>query len=305
MKKNIVLILVLSFLFSFLSCSKPNNDKKKWKVLEKQEYKVKINAKKLSSNIYELEKLIFAPLFYFEKDKSVSGFDQEISYISKTKTDDKERVLNLSDTTRYRRDDKNNFDLIYKNNHNEGWEMIWKDNFLFRKLLGGEFMKTVSMGEHNFYKETQFAMLPDIYKIFRNFATIKNSQTAQLEGKDTKLITILFSNTKKTKKPLPKKTHLQNIFGLEEIRKETLTKKLSKQKKSQVNGTMKLWVTNNKILKMEINISFKLEKEKTLFSIKGYRNLILNQKLEVKTPPFKPEYHRRTLDATQNIMEKH
>ncbi len=308
MKKSVFVFFVLFSVISILfpSCSE-NKEKveSKWKVLDKEEYKPAINEESLYSSLEELEKVLLAPMFYFEEGGAIKGFTQKISYTAKSKVEEGDRVLVLNETVKYSRDEEGNFLLSYQNEDSQGWDMIWKDNFLYRKMLGGEFSKTFSMGEHRFYKESLFTIMPEIYSIFRENAKISSAKGTTYNNESVQKVVIKFSDDKNKRSPLPEKKYLQNSYGLEEMKNDKLIADFQKKDKKQINGELTLFVSSSKkVLKMEMDLNFVFTEENVTFNVKGERELSTEGAGKIAAPQFAPEYHRRSLDATKNIMEE-
>jgi len=196
--------------------------------------------------------------------------------------------------------------MSYSNNHHEGWDLVWKDNFLYKKMLGGEYSKNVSLGEHLFLKENLFAVLPEIYTIFRKNARIKGVEDKFVRDVPCKHVTILFGDSVEKRRDLSPKKYLQNSFGVEEMKNDRMIGAFSKMEKSEIAGTLELFVTADlKLFEMRMDLSFLFSAENVKFTIKGKRELrSLADEEVIASPEFIPEYHRRTIEAAKNIMEE-
>ena len=166
------------------ACSDGNkNVESKWRVLNEETYEPKIDENQLYTSLDELEKLIVAPVSYFRDKNGIYSFSQSMDYetVSVIKTNDEEgneksseRKLELHESSKYRSDKSGNFSISYQNNKNEGWDVIWRDNFFYRKQFGGEFTKTFSMGEHISLRDNLFGAIPSIYLMLRDHASIES-----------------------------------------------------------------------------------------------------------------------------------
>ena len=305
--KHITLMFLMVFM---LACS--NSDDKsgsKWRLLSKEEYSPNINSGKIANSLDELEKLIFAPMFYFEKESSVKSFSQNFSVTTASKNKDKKtgrmvaRKLDHVEEVLYSRDLKNNFKISYVNNQHEGLDMIWKDGFLYKKMLGGEYVRAVSWGEHTYLKESYFKMIPEIYSMFRENAEIFGSKDIMVNDKACRNITVRFGDKKIERIALAKRKYLQNSFGIEEMKNDKLVTIFRGKKKNEISGELNLCVSGkNRVVKLDLNLSFLLE-EGVQFIISGQRELSEKAIYDVVIPEFNKEYHRRVIDAAKNIMK--
>ncbi|MGI6393533.1 MAG: hypothetical protein ACOX2F_02185 [bacterium] len=301
-KATIFFIFIALFIASCSSKESPTEGK--WRVLDEQEYAPDINKDKVLSNLDELEKLIFAPTSFFKEKNSVHSFNQQMIYTTESVVNDDERELSLEETTSFLSDKKGNFEMEHSNSNDEGWSMVWKENFLYRKQLGGDYTKTISMGEHNYLKESLFNSIPSIYAVLRNNADIKSYDKKKIKGKTVDVVEISFSDKKVKRNPLPDKRYLQNLQGVEEIKNDQLIDDFSKKEKKNIKGSMTLFIDEElSVLKMAINSSFELKNEEIAFKIEGERTLSTKVAEQIKIPEYNEEYHRRTLDATVNIMK--
>ncbi len=300
-----IFILALFFLTLIISCGKRDSDvDSRWRVSDKVDYNPQIDRKQLFTSVLELEKLLFAPLDYFEEHGEVFSYNQNISFLTQKFDEGKKRSLSLEEKSSYSRDKSGNFLLRYSNNHHQGWDMVWKDNFLYRKMLGGEYTKTFSMGEHSFYKESLFRMIPDLHAAFRGHASVKEHSDTLYKGKAVTVVTMNYDSKKRVLPALEDKKYLQNSFGVREMKNDELIRSFSKRDYSGVDGFIKLYITpENIVLKVEFELSFKVENEKVGFRVAGERELFNSplDQIEVARPV--PEYHRRTFDAAKNIMQ--
>jgi len=295
-------LAILSCAVALLSCSAKDDKpvESRWRMLDTVEYKPDFDEGRLFVSLDEFEKLLLAPLAYFEGSPSVRGFSQEMTYRTESTTDKQTRRLELAEKTQYGRDEKGDFHLAYMNERNEGWDLIWKEGFLYKKLLGGEYVRTYSAGEHTFYKETLFRAMPDLYTIFRTRAEM----TSAAAGTGRR-VTIRFSDKEIPRGPLPPKRYLQNAYGGEEMNNDRLIATLAGKKFAQVSGTLDAEVTAGLLVRrLTLDLSFTVADEDVSFTVRGERSLSDKPRLEVAAPPFVPEYHRRSFDAAKNIMEK-
>jgi hypothetical protein len=297
------LLLTLLALALFLPGCSGKGDKpveSRWRVLDTVEYQPDIDEGKLYVSLDEFEKLLFAPLFYFETAPSVRGFSQEMTYNTESVIEKETRKLELAEKVTYGRDDKGDFHLAYINERNEGWDLIWKEGFLYKKLLGGDYVRTYSTGEHTFYKETLFRSIPDLYAIFRTRAEISSAA-----GGTTRHVTVRFSDKEVPRGELPPKRYLQSSYGVEEMNNDKLIQTLAGKKFKGVGGTLDAEVTADlKIKRLTLDLKFTVADEEVSFAVRGERLLADKPLLEVATPAFSSEYHRRSFDAGKNIMEE-
>jgi len=302
MMKKFLLLLIVPALF--FACSKDETLERKWRVIDEQVYEPNIDHSKIFDSLDELEKLIYAPLSYFQTKFGIVSFIQDFEYVTNTVVDEKDRELKLSETVGYFAEKEGDFKLIYKNNKNEGWDMIWKDNFLYRRQFGGEFTKTFSMGEHRYLRELLFTEIPDVYTVLRDYAEIKTSKAITRSGVEGHEVIINFSDNKAKRKPLAEKSYLQNFQGTQEMKDDSLLSELGKKKMTDIKGTFKIFLDKDNVpLKMDVNLSFKLSKEDIEFKITGNRKLSDKTSEKIEVPTYNEEYHRRTLDAAVNIMK--
>lgn len=300
------------FKFAFLvivilttGCSSDNKEvEKKWRVLDEQVYAPEIDRELIEASLDELEKLLFAPSQYFKDKGSIMSFVQDIKYQTESEVKGEKRSLLLEEEAKYSSDENGSYAMHFTNNRNEGWDMIWKDNFLYRKQFGGEFSKTFSMGEHIYLRESVFGTIPSIYSILRDHAQIDTSNSKTRQGvKGTEML-ISFVNKKLDREPLKEKLYLQNLQGTEEMKDDTLTASLLNKEKKDVTGSMKVFL-NEDLVPVEISIlaKFTLEEGQVKFSIEGKRTLSSKKTEKIVIPAYNEEYHRRTLDASINIMK--
>ena len=301
--KNIVFIL---FFFVFLvSCSSKENVESKWRVLNDEVYAPQIDETRLFSSLDELEKLIVAPISYFQEKGGIYSFVQNVNYEVSTETADGPRKLVLNENARYSGDKNGNFSMSYQNNKNEGWEIVWLNNFLYRKQFGGEFTKTFSMGEHVSLRDGLFGSLPSIYLIARENAVIRSEKEWKIGSFKGRLVTLAFSDKKEKRAELPKKKYLQNLQGTEEMKDDSLIAGFAKKNKKNIVGAMTLFVLHDgTVLDMEIDLSFDFADDGISFAVKGKRTLSSDFAAMVKEPEYNDEYHRRTLDSSVNIMKE-
>ena len=300
--KKLLIILLLPLIL--IGCSEEKKIERKWRVMDEQVYKPEIDHSKILDSLDELEKVIYAPLTYFQNKFKIRSFTQELEYKTDTVVEEEERELKLGESVGYSSMEDGSFKLNYKNNRNEGWDMIWKDNFLYRRQFGGEFTKTFSMGEHRYLKELLFSEISDIYTVLRDHAVIRSSKAVTQAGIDGHLVVIVFGKKKIDRKPIEEKSYLQNFQGTQEMKDDSLLSELKDKKKEDVNGTLKIFLDNDYVpLKMDISAEFKLKSEKVGFKIYGSRRLSKENEEEIEVPVYNEEYHRRTLDAAVNIMK--
>lgn len=300
-----------------VSCSGNNeNVESKWRVINEEKYEPKIDESQLYTSLDELEKLIIAPLSYFRDKNGIYSFSQSVNYetvsVIKTGSDDAgnekttERKLSLHETSKYKSDKSGNFSMSYQNNKNEGWDIIWRNNFFYRKQFGGEFTKTFSMGEHVTLRDNLFGAIPSIYLMLRDHASIESEKGWKIGSFKGHLVTIVFSDKKTDRAALPEKKYLQNLQGTEEMRDDSLIAGLSGKKKDHIKGKMTVFVSlEGVVAEMRIDdLSFRFTDEDVTFSIKGTRNLSTDFAEAIPEPEYNEEYHRRTLDSSVNIMKK-
>lgn len=300
-----------------VSCSGNNeNVESKWRVINEEKYEPKIDESQLYTSLDELEKLIVAPLSYFRDKNGIYSFSQSVDYetvsVIKTASDDAanekktERKLSLHETSKFKSDKSGNFSMSYQNNKNEGWDIIWRNNFFYRKQFGGEFTKTFSMGEHITLRDNLFGAIPSIYLMLRDHASIESEKGWKVGGFKGHLVTIVFSDKKTDRAALPEKKYLQNLQGTEEMRDDSLIAGLSGKKKDHIKGKMTVFVAlDGTVAEMKIEeLLFRFTDEDVTFSIKGVRTLSTDFAETILEPEYNEEYHRRTLDSSVNIMKK-
>ncbi|MFO7736654.1 MAG: hypothetical protein R6W70_10650 [bacterium] len=269
------LIFAAFFILTVQSCKrKTSGESQRWRVMDTPDINLSLNEEKLFSSIEEFEKLLTASLVFFEKNKNLGGFSQDIKIETQSETDDNKKALKLEENVFYKNDGKEAYILTYENNHSEGWEMIWKDGFLYRKMLGGEHIRTYSMGEHNFYREKMFSVLPDIYLMLRENARLESSRREVTdEGEFTK-IEIVFSDKRNPRTSVEEKQYLQNTIGIREREIDKLVHTMGRMAKSDISGSYTVLVDKNKIVKkISADISFHLEEQELSFIIKGERSV--------------------------------
>jgi hypothetical protein len=218
----------------FFSCSKPAEQAGKWRVIDKYDYSLSVDVQTLFSDVDEVEKILLMPVTYLEQKNTPILFEQAITYKFEKEEGGKKDSYSMNEQTTGYSDGTGAFHILYGNDKNEGWEMIWKDNFLYRKLLGGEFSRTFSMGEHEFYRETQFKMMPEIYSVFRNHAKISGSKKISVHGQRCRELTLEFVSQKQNRSSLATKKYLQNSAGVEELKNDKLIRSLSKKRFSNI-----------------------------------------------------------------------
>jgi len=298
MKCSVFFVLSALLLFS-CSDGKDRPLESRWRMQDTVEYEPEINEAEVFVSLDEFEKVLFAPLAYVEKRYPVRGFSQEISFEARSRGEGSPRLLTLSEKVNYGRGGENDFHLSYLNDHNEGWDIVWKEGFIYKKLLGGEYVRTYSMGEHTFYKEMLFRMIPDLYTIFRTRAEMSSSP---LNGGHR--VVIHFSDKKIARPPLPPKRYLQNAYGSEEMNNDRVIANLAGKQFSGVSGTLDAEVTADLLVqRLTMELSFTVTDEETSFTVRGERKVTDKPLLEVMVPSFVPEYHRRSFDAAKNIMD--
>ncbi len=298
------------------ACSDGNkNVESKWRVLNEETYEPKIDENQLYTSLDELEKLIVAPVSYFRDKNGIYSFSQSMDYetVSVIKTNDEEgneksseRKLELHESSKYRSDKSGNFSISYQNNKNEGWDVIWRDNFFYRKQFGGEFTKTFSMGEHISLRDNLFGAIPSIYLMLRDHASIESEKAWKIGAFKGHLVTIVFSDKKTDRVALPEKKYLQNLQGTEEMRDDSLIAGLAGKKKENIKGKMTVFVSlEGAVAEMKIEeLSFKFTDDDVTLNIKGTRNLSTDFAETIPEPEYNEEYHRRTLESSVNIMKK-
>jgi hypothetical protein len=292
------------FAFIVSGCTGQNSVESKWRVLDEQTYAPEIDEETVFTDLDELEKLIFAPTTFFKNKGGYHSFEQNIGYITKSIVNDEKRELRLEETIKFSADKRGSFKMRYRNNSNEGWSMIWIDNFLYRRQFGGEYTKAVSMGEHIFLKESLFNSIPAIYSILRGNAKIQSHDRKKTGKSALNVIRIVFSDKKVKRDPIPEKRYLQNLQGTEEMKNDQLVTDLAKKEKSGITGEMIIHVDDSySVVRMEINAGFDLVKEEISFLIEGERELSKKEAEKLEVPKYNEEYHRRTLDASINIMK--
>lgn len=300
-----------------VSCSENSeNVESKWRVINEETYEPKIDESRLYTSLDELEKLIVAPVSYFRDKNGIYSFSQSVDYetlsVIKTASDDAgnektaERKLSLHESSKYKSDKSGNFSMSYQNSKNEGWDIIWRNNFFYRKQFGGEFTKTFSMGEHITLRDNLFGAIPSIYMMLRDHASIESEKGWKVGSFKGHLVTIVFSDKKNDRAALPEKKYLQNLQGTEEMRDDSLIAGLSGKKKDGIKGKMTVFVSlEGAVAEMKIeDLSFRFTDEDVTFTIKGVRTLSTNFAETIPEPEYNEEYHRRTLDSSVNIMKK-
>ena len=300
-----------------VSCSgNSENVESKWRVINEETYEPKIDESQLYTSLDELEKLIVAPVSYFRDKNGIYSFSQSVDYetlsVIKTSADDEgnekttERKLSLHENSKYKSDKSGNFSMSYQNNKNEGWDIIWRNNFFYRKQFGGEFTKTFSMGEHVTLRDNLFGAIPSIYLMLRDHASIESEKGWKIGSFKGHLVTIVFSDKKTDRAALPEKKYLQNLQGTEEMRDDSLIAGLSGKKKDHIKGKMTVFVAlDGTVAEMKIEeLSFRFTDEDVTFGIKGVRTLSTDFAETILEPEYNEEYHRRTLDSSVNIMKK-
>jgi hypothetical protein len=305
MKKSLLLIfLMVSVLFMLPNCKSKKEHEGRWRVIDEQAYEPDIVESKLFSSLDELEKLIYAPFSYFFRVSGSRSFVQEMNYKTEKELEEEKRELTLTENVDYFSDDTGNYYLSFINNRNEGYDFVWKDNFLYRRHLGGEFSKTFSMGEHSHYRETSFSSIPRIYSVLRDHAQLHNTSKKKYQGIEVTEVQIAFNEKISKRKSLSRKRYLQNLFGTEEMKDDSIVEEFAQSKKDGVSGELKIYVDNeNNIVFMELDCRFNLTDEAVNFSVKGSRVLSKKAADKIEIPEYEEEYHRRTIDAAKNIME--
>ena len=184
--------------FLIVSCSGKENVESKWRVINEETYAPKIDESQLFTSLDELEKLIIAPVSYFRDKNGIYSFAQNLTYETQSVVNEAPRKLVLSESARYKSDKNGNFSMSYQNNKNEGWDIVWRDNFFYRKQFGGEFTKTFSMGEHTTLRDNLFGTIPSLYMMMRDHASIKSEKGWKIGAFKGTLVTVVF--TDKTEK---------------------------------------------------------------------------------------------------------
>ena len=288
-----------------VSCSGKDNIESKWRVINEETYSPKIDESQLYSSLDELEKLIVAPVSYFRDKNGIYSFSQSLTYETKSVVGEVSRKLVLNETAKYKSDKSGNFSMSYQNNKNEGWEIIWRDNFFYRKQFGGEFTKTFSMGEHATLRDNLFGTIPSLYLLMRDHASIKSEKGWKIGSFKGHLVTVVFTDKTEKRAALPEKKYLQNLQGTEEMRDDALVRDLAKKKKTNIAGVMTVFVAlDGTLADIELDLSFDFADEGVTLAVKGRRSLSQNFAEKIEEPDFNEEYHRRTLDSSVNIMKK-
>lgn len=305
MRSNFTIFFLL--LIFLTSCGSKEEVVSKWRVLDEEEYAPQIDQANFRKSLDELEKLIYAPVSYFIGNGGVRSFRHYLQYKIETPgTEETEaRTLVLDESSAYRSDPDNNFSMQLQNNKNEGWEIVWKDNFLYRKQFGGEFTKTVSMGEHRSLRDNIFKSIPSIYTILRENAEIESEKAWKSGSQKGYLVTVRFSDRQVKRPPLPEKRYLQNLQGTEEMKDDSMISSFAGKKKRDIKGTLTLFFPEQTmvIAEMKMDLSFAFTDENVSFEIHGSRTMS-NEVSEIREPVYNEEYHRRTLDSSVNIMKK-
>ena len=288
-----------------VSCSGKDNVESKWRVINEETYAPEIDESQLYSSLDELEKLIIAPVSYFRDKNGIYSFSQSLTYETKSVVGDVSRKLLLSETAKYKSDKSGNFSMSYQNNKNEGWDIVWRDNFFYRKQFGGEFTKTFSMGEHATLRDNLFGTIPSLYLLMRDHASIKSEKGWKIGSFKGHLVTVVFTDKTEKRAALPEKKYLQNLQGTEEMRDDALVRDLAKKKKANIEGVMTVFVAlDGTLADMELDLSFDFADEGVTLAVKGRKSLSQNFAEKIEEPDFNEEYHRRTLDSSVNIMKK-
>lgn len=305
MRSNFTIFFLLMIFLT--SCGSKEEVVSKWRVLDEEEYAPQIDQANFRKSLDELEKLIYAPVSYFIGNGGVRSFRHYLQYKIETPgTEETEaRTLVLDESSAYRSDPDNNFSMQLQNNKNEGWEIVWKDNFLYRKQFGGEFTKTVSMGEHRSLRDNIFKSIPSIYTILRENAEIESEKAWKSGSQKGYLVTVRFSDRQVKRPPLPEKRYLQNLQGTEEMKDDSMISSFAGKKKRDIKGTLTLFFPEQTmvIAEMKMDLSFAFTDENVSFEIHGSRTMS-NEVSEIREPVYNEEYHRRTLDSSVNIMKK-
>ena len=114
MMKRLLILFLLPVLI--IGCSDEKKIERKWRVIDEQVYEPKIEYSKIFDSLDELEKLIYAPLSYFQNKFEAKSFIQDFEYVTNSIVEEKERELKLTETVGYSSDKDGNFKLNYKNN---------------------------------------------------------------------------------------------------------------------------------------------------------------------------------------------
>lgn len=299
--KKIAFLLMLAL--SIVSCSKEKKDvERKWRVLDEQRYAPSIDEETVLTDLDELEKLIFAPSFFVREKGGYYSFEQVMKYTVESVVGEETRELVLDEFSQYSSDAEGNFKMSYKNSSNEGWNMVWKDDFLYRRQFGGEYTRSVSMGEHRYLRESIFSSIPAVYKILRDHAVISSHGNKQVKGTNLTAVNIILKDKSLKRKDLPERTYLQNLQGTEEMKDDTLAAEFLKKDKKEISGEMTVYVDGTlSVAQLELNVSFKTEEVK--FSIEAKRTLSAKPAEKIEVPEYNDEYHRRSLDSSINIMK--
>ncbi len=296
----VLIVAVGAVLIAGCSDKEEHAVESRWRMSDLPATDLALDEAALFVSIDEFEKLLRAPLAHYEQSYPVRGFSQEVSYETASVVEGTPRRLTLSEKVLYGRDDQGSFHLSFRNDRNEGWDFVWHEGFLYKKLLGGEYVRTSSAGEHTFYRETLFRILPDIATLLRDHAEMKVSQSGQVRR-----VTIHFSDKKVPRQPLPPRRYLQNAYGVEEMNNDRTIEKLAGKNLGKITGTLNAEVAAGPVLRrLVLDVSFTVLDEEVSFVIRGERVLSDKPLLETAAPPFVPEYHRRSFDAAKNIMEK-
>ena len=291
-----LILIILS-----VSCSEDRKESG-FRVFDEETYKPAIDEGQIYTSLDELEKLIVAPVYYFRDKNGIYSFSQKMSYSTVSSDEEgNKRELHTSESAKYESDKAGNFAMSYKNDKNEGWDIVWKDNFLYRKQFGGEFTKTFSMGEHKMLRDNSFNAIPSVYLMLRDHASIESSKA---EG-NGHTVTVVFSDKTVERSELPQKKYLQNLQGTEEKHDDDLIKSFGGKKKENIKGKMTVHVASDgAVTEMKIvELSFKFTEEGVAFDISGERKLSAGSAV-ISEPEYNEEYHRRTLDSSKNIMKK-
>ena len=298
-------ILCLCAVLTAVACSGKNSVESRWRVINEEAYAPEIDESRLFTSLDELEKLIVAPLSYFRDKNGIYSFSQNVSYETNSEVDEVKRKLSLNETANFKSDKNGNFSMSYRNNKNEGWDIIWRGNFFYRKQFGGEFTKTFSMGEHAALRDNLFGTIPSLYLAMRDHASIKSEKVWKVGAFKGHLVTVVFTYKTEKRTALHEKKYLQNLQGTEEMRDDALIRDLAGRKKANVVGAMTVFVAlDGTVADMEIDLSFDFSDEGVSFAVKGRRSLSQNFAETIAEPEFNEEYHRRTLDSSVNIMKK-
>jgi hypothetical protein len=293
--KKIAFLLLLAL--SIVACSKEKKDvERKWRVLDEQRYAPSIDEETVLTDLDELEKLIFAPSFFVREKGGFHSFEQTMKYTVESVVGEETRNLMLEESAEYFSDVEGSFKMSYKNSSNEGWSMVWKDNFLYRRQFGGEYTKSVSMGEHRYLRESIFGSIPAVYKILRNHAVISSHGNKQVKGTNLTAVNIVLKDKSVKRKGLSERTYLQNLQGTEEMKDDALAAEFLKKDKKEISGEMTVYVDGTlSVVQLEFDVSFKTEDIK--FSIEAKRTLSAKPAEKIEVPEYTDEYHRRSLDS--------